>query len=329
MSFERFLIPPYLLRHLADASDVSDHARELARQALSHFERIAAHQVAEFERHGITAFLRNLESEDYPKDQDTPKDQETLKDQDHDDSNHKDDHDDPKDQDGDKDQNDPKEQGGMALREIYDMTNSESESDLPGKLVLKEGPDTDATSSDDKAVNDVFEHVGRVLALFKDKFNWTGVDGSAENATAIVSSVHFGKEYENACMAFLQALPQPPDLTTIDWDPRRKQFVFGDGGEFLGNFTGAVDVIGHELTHGVTDHLSPLVYMGMSGALNEHISDVFGIMAKQIVEDETAEDADWLIGEACIMPGVKGTALRSMKAPGTAYDDPRFVSLPL
>jgi Zn-dependent metalloprotease len=66
----------------------------------------------------------------------------------------------------------------------------------------------------------------------------------------------------------------------------------------------------------------------MSGALNEHISDVFGIMAKQIEEDETAEKADWLIGEACIMPGVKGTALRSMKAPGTAYDDPRFVSDP-
>ncbi|KAJ3958633.1 hypothetical protein N0V92_004764 [Colletotrichum tropicale] len=62
----------------------------------------------------------------------------------------------------------------------------------------------------------------------------------------------------------------------------------------------------------------------MSGALNEHVSDVFGIMVKQIVEKETAEDADWLIGEGCIMPGVKGVALRSMKEPGTAYNDPRF-----
>lgn len=66
--------------------------------------------------------------------------------------------------------------------------------------------------------------------------------------------------------------------------------------------------------------------MGMSGALNEHISDVFGIMVKQLEEKVTSEKADWLIGEECIMPGVKGTALRSMKAPGTAYDDPRFVS---
>lgn len=36
-----------------------------------------------------------------------------------------------------------------------------------------------------------------------------------------------------------------------------------------------------------------------------------------------------MIGEGCIMPGVKGVALRSMKEPGTAYNDPRFVSLPI
>jgi Zn-dependent metalloprotease len=56
------------------------------------------------------------------------------------------------------------------------------------------------------------------------------------------------------------------------------------------------------------------------------VSDVFGIMIKQKVQNETSEKADWLIGEDCILPGVKGTALRNMKAPGTAYNDPRFVS---
>lgn len=103
--------------------------------------------------------------------------------------------------------------------------------------------------------------------------------------------------------------------------------VFGDGNEFLRNFTGCIDVIGHELTHAVTDYTSPLIYYGQSGALNEHVSDVFGIMVKQRVENETAETADWLIGEYCLLPGVKGVALRSMKEPGTAYDDPRFVGL--
>lgn len=102
--------------------------------------------------------------------------------------------------------------------------------------------------------------------------------------------------------------------------------VFGDGDEFLNNFTGCIDVIGHELSHAVNEHTSPLEYWGMAGALNEHVSDVFGIMVKQKVQDENSEKADWLIGEDCILPGVKGVALRNMKDPRKAYDDPRFVS---
>ena len=118
-------------------------------------------------------------------------------------------------------------------------------------------------------------------------------------------------------------------IAFTDWDPDRMQLVFGDGDEFLKNFTGTVDVIGHELTHAVTDAMAPLLYFGQSGALNEHISDVFGIIVKQRKEKESAEEADWLIGEGCLVPGVKGIALRSMKDPGTAYDDPRFVPQPL
>ena len=104
--------------------------------------------------------------------------------------------------------------------------------------------------------------------------------------------------------------------------------VFGDGDEFLKNFTGTVDVIGHELTHAVTENICPLLYYGQSGALNEHVSDVFGIIVKQRKDRESARTADWLIGEECLVPGVKGVALRSMKAPGTAYNDPRFVRSP-
>ncbi len=49
-------------------------------------------------------------------------------------------------------------------------------------------------------------------------------------------------------------------------------------------------------------------------------------MAKQMLENERVDEADWLIGEGCLLPNVKGVAIRSMKAPGTAYNDPRFVS---
>ncbi len=75
-----------------------------------------------------------------------------------------------------------------------------------------------------------------------------------------------------------------------------------------------------------SEHTSPLIYFGQSGALNEHIPDVFGIIIKQKFEDETADKADRLIGEGFLLPGVKGVALWNMKEPGTAYNDPRFVS---
>lgn len=108
------------------------------------------------------------------------------------------------------------------------------------------------------------------------------------------------------------------------WDPEKRQMVYGDGGALLFNFADCLDVVGHEMTHGITEYTAPLVYEGEPGALNEHISDVFGVMIKQWAEKKTAAEADWLIGEGCLLPKVRGVALRSMKAPGTAYDDPRL-----
>lgn len=102
--------------------------------------------------------------------------------------------------------------------------------------------------------------------------------------------------------------------------------IFGDGNHFLYNFTSSVDVIGHEITHAVTGVISPLLLEGQAGALNEHLSDVFGIMVRQSVKNQTVDQADWLIGEDCLFPGTKGVALRSMKDPGTAYNDSRVVS---
>jgi len=79
--------------------------------------------------------------------------------------------------------------------------------------------------------------------------------------------------------------------------------------------------LGHELTHGVTEFTAGLEYQDQSGALNESISDVFGALTKQRALNQTADKADWLIGAGLLAAGIKGIALRSMKAPGTAYDD--------
>jgi Zn-dependent metalloprotease len=121
--------------------------------------------------------------------------------------------------------------------------------------------------------------------------------------------VHFGTNYNNAFF-------------------NGEYMVFGDGdGEFVNRFTIALDVIGHELTHGVTEHEAKLDYIGQSGALNESLSDVFGSLIKQYSLKQMADQADWLIGQSLFTGRVQGyqgrpPALRSMSEPGTAFDDP-------
>ena len=119
------------------------------------------------------------------------------------------------------------------------------------------------------------------------------------------ATVHFGKDYDNAF-----------------WNS--VQMVFGDGnGKIFNRFTiYALDVIGHELTHGVTEVEAQLQYFNQSGALNESASDVFGSMIKQFVLKQTADQADWLIGAGLLAAGVHGVALRSHERPGSAFDDP-------
>src|SRR5215217_8657193 len=99
--------------------------------------------------------------------------------------------------------------------------------------------------------------------------------------------------------------------------------VYGHAdGRIFTRFTASVDVIAHELTHGLTQFAAALGYHGQTGALNEHLSDAFGIMVKQWLLGQTADKSDWLIGAGIFGPAVHGVAVRSMAAPGTAYDDP-------
>ncbi|ESZ90974.1 hypothetical protein SBOR_8637 [Sclerotinia borealis F-4128] len=96
--------------------------------------------------------------------------------------------------------------------------------------------------------------------------------------------------------------------------------AFGDGdGDIFGTFTKNLDVIGHELTHGIIQLTTDLEYKHQSGALNESISDVFGSMIKQYFPKTSAKIADWLIGEGMCSP-----AFRSMKQPGKVYNNPKI-----
>jgi hypothetical protein len=181
-------------------------------------------------------------------------------------------------------------------RRISDAGNAQQ---LPGKTARDEG----APATGDVAVDEAYDGFGSTWKLYEEVYGRNSIDGSG---LRLLGSVHYGEGYQNAF-----------------WNGTR--MVFGDGdGEIFGRFTASLDVIGHELTHGVVEHTAALTYSGQSGALNESISDVFGVLVKQYALGQDAAAADWLIGGDLLLPGVKGVALRSMLHPGTAYDDPRL-----
>ncbi|MCS0584760.1 M4 family metallopeptidase [Massilia pinisoli] len=179
---------------------------------------------------------------------------------------------------------------GQKHRTVYDAHNGTR---LPGKLVRTEtaGPVADA------AVNEAFDGAGATYDFYLQVLHRNSIDG---RGMGIDSSVHYSKRFNNAF-----------------WNGR--QMVYGDGdGKLFTGFTHALDVIAHELTHGVTQYTVPgggLVYDGQSGALNESMSDVFGSVVKQWHLKQTVKKADWLIGAGIMTPAV-GKALRSMADPG-------------
>jgi Zn-dependent metalloprotease len=179
-------------------------------------------------------------------------------------------------------------------RTIYDAGQLTA---LPGKTVRNEGD----RAGRDREVNEAYDGLGATFDFYLNVYQRNSIDDAGMHLDA---TVHYGKRYDNAF-----------------WNGA--QMVFGDGdADLFTRFTASLDVIGHELTHGVTGDEARLVYVGESGALNESVSDVFGSLVKQYKRKETAVKADWLIGEGLFTAKVHGVALRSMKAPGTAFDDP-------
>ncbi|WP_207457785.1 M4 family metallopeptidase [Herbiconiux sp. SYSU D00978] len=178
-------------------------------------------------------------------------------------------------------------------RRIHDAQNRE---ELPGVIVRREGEEP----TGDVAADEAYDGLGSTFALFSEVYGRNSIDDAG---LRLDGTVHYGRNYDNAF-----------------WDGGR--MVFGDGdGEIFARFTGSVSVIGHELAHGVTQYTANLVYQGQPGALNESVSDVFGALVEQYLFSQDVEQATWLIGEGLFTPQVEGRALRSMSAPGTAYDD--------
>ncbi len=179
-------------------------------------------------------------------------------------------------------------------REVFDAKNRAT---LPGTSVRKEG----GKPTGDVAVDEAYDGAGDTFRFYLDVFNRNSIDGLG---LKINSSVHLRRKFDNAY-----------------WDGN--QMAYGDGdGTIFNRFTLSLSVIGHELTHGVVQFSGGLVYQNQAGALNEHLADVFGVLVEQYKKGQEAHQATWLVGEGILAPGIRGQAIRSMRAPGTAYDDP-------
>ncbi len=187
-------------------------------------------------------------------------------------------------------------------RIIYDAGG---QTELPGRRVRGEGD----PPTGDAAVDEAYDGAGETFDLYQVIYGRNSID---DRGMDLISTVHYGQSYDNAF-----------------WDG--KQMTYGDGDEDLpeserlfNRFTIAIDIIAHELTHGVTQYEAGLVYRNQPGALNESFSDVFGALVKQRQRNQTATEADWIIGEGLFTRNISASGIRSMKAPGTAYNDPKL-----
>jgi hypothetical protein len=182
------------------------------------------------------------------------------------------------------------------LFRVYDAKGSADLSTAKFPLVrVAGGPpsaDTDAEAT--------YSAMVQTYDFYKDVYARDPAPGGAMDAV-----VHYGEDYDN-----------------VFWDGER--LVVGDGdGILFGPFSNCLEVLAHELSHPVFQDAG-LRFSGQAGALLESACDVFGLLIKQWTLAQTADQADWLVGAGLLAPGIAGVGLRSLAAPGTAYDDSRL-----
>ncbi|WP_048065431.1 M4 family metallopeptidase [Methanosarcina acetivorans] len=185
---------------------------------------------------------------------------------------------------------------GRAYVQVYDSENTTT-----FQKTLKRDQGGNSSPTGIESVDLTYDYVSKDRDFLKEKvINRNSLDN---NGMDLICNVHFGVKYNNAF-----------------WDG--EQITLGDGdGIIFTNFSKSLDVIAHELGHGVVQFTADFEYHGQSGALNEHFADVFGTVITQWVENQTSDKADWLIGDEIMGPELYGEALRSMSEPGTAYDN--------
>lgn len=175
---------------------------------------------------------------------------------------------------------DSAEQGKQ--RQTYTARNT---TDIPGRLLIDEGE-----RSSDPIAQAAHDAAGKVYDYYFNTFKRDGID---DQGSTIVSTVHYGSD--------------PQDAENAAWIGEAQQMIYGDGGELFKPLAYGLDVVGHELTHGVVDSTAQLIYEGQSGALNESYADIFGVLIS---------GSDWTVGKQVVKsPPYPLPYLRSLSDP--------------
>jgi Zn-dependent metalloprotease len=183
---------------------------------------------------------------------------------------------------------------GEKYRTVFDAKEGRR---LPGTLVRNEG---EAPSHDAK-INAVYDNLGIVYDFFHDVFGRDSIDNRGQR---LLATLHYDTDFDNAF-----------------WDG--KQLVFGDGdGVLFQGLSRSLGVAAHELAHGIIQYAAGLSPEDQPGALAESWADVFASLVKQYHQNQDVTAASWLVGRYILGPAIKGQAVRSLKEPGSAYDDP-------
>ena len=197
---------------------------------------------------------------------------------------------------------------------------------LNGRISLGDsdlGSDSDNVWTDG-AVVDGHTYAGWTYDYYFKRYNRRGLDGNNLQVLSIVHPVRredlltysddvIGTFYLNAfyagngIMVYGEGLPDPFRLTN---------------GQRVNFLAGSLDIVAHELSHGVTDFTSQLIYQNESGALNESFSDMMAAGAEFFYSGTAPGTADWLLAEDTFVPG----GIRSLQNP-RAYGDPDHYSI--
>uniref|UniRef100_A0AAU3GT36 Neutral metalloproteinase n=1 Tax=Streptomyces sp. NBC_01401 TaxID=2903854 RepID=A0AAU3GT36_9ACTN len=181
--------------------------------------------------------------------------------------------------------------GDRGGHKTYDLNQGQSGK---GDLVTDDDDTWGDGSGDDRQTAAVDAHYGAAATwdFYKSEL---GRDGIAGDGKAAYSRVHYSSGYVNAF-----------------WDDSCFCMTYGDGADDKSALT-AVDVAGHEMSHGLTAATANLDYAGESGGLNEATSDIFGTSV-EFFADNATDPGDYLIGEKLDING-DGTPLRYMDEP--------------